>query len=110
MQYKTRTLDTSSPGYATNVWVIDADVLGWRLDGTKGAHQISGNGLGGGTFAVEIRVPGDSAWKSHTTGADATDVVMVDQPVVEAIKVTLTPGGGAVPLITITSRPRGFAA
>ena len=110
MQYKTKTLDTSSPGYATNVWTIDRDVLGWRLDGVKGAHQVSGDGLGsGGTFAVEIRVPGDGAWKSHTTGATGTDVVMVDQPIVEAIKVTVTPGGGAVPLITVTSRPRGFA-
>lgn len=111
MQYKTKTLDTSSPGYATNVWVIDYGVLGWRLDGTKGAHQISAEGLGtGGTFAVEIRVPGDGSWKTHSTGSDVTDVVMVDQPIVQAIKVTATPGAGAAPKITITSRPRGFAS
>ena len=111
MQYKTKTLDTTSQGYAANVWTIDYDVLDWRLDGTHGSHQVSGDGLGtGGTFAVEIRVPGDAAWKTHSTGSDATDVIMVDQPIIEAIKVTVTPGAGAAPKITITSRPRGFAA
>jgi hypothetical protein len=110
MQYKTTTLDTSSQGYTTNVWVIDADVLKYRLDGTHGSHQVSGDVLGsGGVFAVEIRVPGDASWKSHTTGADGTDVVMVDVPIIEAMKVTVTPGSGAAPLITVTSRPRSFA-
>ena len=111
MQYKTNTLDTSSQGYATNVWTIDSDVLGYRLDGIKGAHQVSGTGLGSsGTFAVHIRVPGDPDWKTHTASADNEDVVMVDTPIVEAIKVTVTPGSGAAPKITVTSRPRGFAA
>ncbi len=112
MQYKTKTLDTSSQGYATNVWTIDYDVLGWRPDGTKGSHQVTANTIGtGGTFMVQVRVPGDAAWKNVAANKTASDIVMVDLAIVEAIKVTVTPGTGTyTPLITITSRPRGFAA
>jgi hypothetical protein len=110
MGHRTATFTTSAASYSAGVWTIDYGPLPWRPDGTRGSHQISMSGLDGGTFAVEIRLPEDPSWKTHTSGATETDVVLVGSAVVSAFRVTVSStGGSAAPIVYITSMQRGFA-
>ena len=110
MAFRTASFDTTAAFYAANVWTIDHLGLGWRLDGTMGAHQVSMSGLDGGSFAVAIRLPGDPTWKTHATAATEADTIIVLEPIISAIRFTAASlGGSAAPIVHITSRPRGFA-
>ncbi len=109
---QTKIFNTSSPGYAANVWIIDKDTLGWRPDGTHGAHQVTASGLDGGKYKVEIRLPGDPEWKVGAYGPPQLALIVnnYDTVMIQSFRVTVSAlGGSAVPVVTVTSRLKGFA-
>jgi hypothetical protein len=55
--------------------------------------QISVEGLGGGTFTVNYRVPEGQTWREHVAGATESDTVMIAGsrgPLVEALQITFS--------------------
>lgn len=79
--------------------------LGWFPVQT-GKHQFTCNGLGGGTYAVRVRVPGDATFQTHQTGATETDTVLVDRMIPEAFQIVFTDvPAEATPVVTVTTWP-----
>lgn len=79
--------------------------LGWHPVQT-GKHQVTCNGLGGGTFTVKVRVPGDATYQTHQAGATESDTVLMDRMILEAIRVEFTDvPAEAAPAIIVTTWP-----
>ena len=113
LAWKNANLDSSSPAYnaATAVFTITETELGYKPDQEYSLHQISTTGLDGGTYSVNILVPGESAFRaSGLTGLAETDVAILDSFLtVLAIQIVfLNLGVANAPKVSITSRLRGL--
>jgi hypothetical protein len=92
--------DTDGP------FTITHHELGWFPD-QLGNHQISVNGLDGGTYDVSIRTPGDDTFQVHQPDVAEADTVIIDKPVAAAFQLTFSGlGGAAEPRVTISGWPR----
>ena len=95
---------TAAAGAAT--LLLSHHELGW-FPKQYGNHQISVNGLGGGTYTVQVRVPGDSTFQTHQSGAAESDTVLVDRMIPDAFQVVFA--GVPVentPVVTVSTWPR----
>lgn len=88
--------DTDGP------FTITHHELGWFPD-QLGNHQISVNGLDGGTYTVKIRTPGDDTFQVHQADATENDTVIVDKPVVAAFQIAFADVGGAADVRVVVS-------
>jgi hypothetical protein len=67
-------------------------------------HQVSVDGLDGGTYSVDVQTPGDETYQIDTTGATESDTVVIDALIVAAMQVRFAGlGEGAAPVVTLTS-------
>lgn len=88
--------------YQTHTFTISAGVTSFDIEkhklGGQGIAdyyrnaQISVEGLGGGSYTVNYRVPEGRTWREHVAGATEADTVMIAGsrgPLVEALQIEL---------------------
>ena len=105
MNVRTKKLTVSN---LVDPFIISHHELGyWPVE--YGNHQVTVNGLDGGTYTLDVRVPGDSTFQVHQPGAAEADTVIVDKPVAAAFQLRFAGlGGAAAPVVTISSWPRSI--